>query len=162
MKLKICSSCGKECYLWKSIPKLCKECAMKDATPIGNYKMSTKSLIEQAGEHIQSIEESKQKIRAIISASKPRSPINSKSDKQKKIDAAYRVLRGQYMKDHPKCMFKDCQSHSEECHHIRGRSKEYMLDTREWMAVCKIHHDWIHANDKEARELGYLKSRLGN
>lgn len=28
-KLKTCSDCGKSCHLWKSYPKLCKECAGK-------------------------------------------------------------------------------------------------------------------------------------
>jgi len=141
MKLKICSSCQKECYLWKSNPKQCKECSLKQATPIGNYKITTKS--------------------SDIKPVEKRTPINKKSDKQKKIDAAYSVLRKQFMKDHPLCMFKNCISISTECHHIRGRGKDYMLDSREWMAVCKPHHDYIHANDKESRELGYLKSRLG-
>ena len=143
MKLKICSSCQKECYLWKSSPKLCRECAMKSATQVGNYKLTTKSISSD------------------IKPVEKRTPINKKSDKQKKIDAAYSVLRKQFMKDHPLCMFKNCISISTECHHIRGRGKDYMLDSREWMAVCKPHHDYIHANDKESRELGYLKSRLG-
>lgn len=47
MKLKICSSCGKECYLWKSTPKLCKSCALKNATPIGNIKISNKTLHDE-------------------------------------------------------------------------------------------------------------------
>lgn len=148
MKKKTCDGCGIECYLWKARSKtqlgLCKSCALKQSTPIGNIKIGTKTANE--GEK---------------KPYKPRSPINKRSDKKKKIDAAYKVLRGRYMKDHPICQFRECNRKSEETHHIRGRGKEYMLDTREWMAVCKIHHDWIHANDKESRELGYLKSRLG-
>lgn len=88
-------------------------------------------------------------------------PISKQSDKEKKRQVAYMALRKTYMEQHDKCMFKDCNIQSTECHHIRGRGKEYMLDTSEWMAVCSEHHRYIHDNDKECRELGYLKSRLG-
>lgn len=46
MKLKICSECGKECYLWKSVPKLCKFCANRSIkfTPITKESYDGKKL----------------------------------------------------------------------------------------------------------------------
>lgn len=89
-------------------------------------------------------------------------PIKKISDKQKKINAAYTALRKVFMQTNPICQFRGCVAKSTECHHVRGRGKEYMLDTSTWMALCSHHHDWCHHNDKEARELGYIKSRLSN
>jgi len=47
MKIKTCDACGKEGSLWKAKTKtqlgLCKSCALKNATQIGNYKITTKS-----------------------------------------------------------------------------------------------------------------------
>lgn len=140
MKKKICSSCGIECFLWKSTPKLCKSCALKNSTPIGTFTMTSNKTL-QTPKNIK--------------------PISKQSDKEKKRQTAYSALRKVYMEQHPKCMFKDCQRPSTECHHIRGRLGDYLLDTSEWMAVCNEHHVHIHNNDKESRELGYLKSRLG-
>lgn len=39
-KLKICSDCGKPSVLWRSTPKLCKDCAMKP----GNQKKDLKKI----------------------------------------------------------------------------------------------------------------------
>lgn len=125
----------------------CMQCARKYAKPI--YK------------GVKMIESTKP-LNKPIQAYKKVKPINKMSDKEKKRQSAYNALRKVYMSQHDRCMFKDCQRPSTECHHIRGRGKEYMLDTSEWMAVCSEHHRYIHDNDKESRELGYLKSRLGN
>lgn len=89
-------------------------------------------------------------------------PIKKISDKQKKINVAYMALRKVFMHTNPVCQFKGCSSKSTECHHVKGRGKEYMLDTTTWMALCSHHHYWCHNNDAEARELGYIKSRLSN
>jgi len=142
MKLKICSSCGIECYLWKSNPKLCKSCDLKNSTSIGSFKITYKTSNKT------------------LHPPKKQKPIPNMSEKEKKRQQAYLALRKIYMAQHTKCMFKDCQRLSEECHHIVGRVGERLLDTTEWMAVCSEHHRYIHDNDKECRELGYLKSRL--
>lgn len=104
----------------------------KTPTPIGDYTMTKKP-----------------------------TPIPKVSSKEKKRQVAYNALRKEFMKQFPVCQFKECKRPSEHAHHIRGRIGEMLLDTTEWMAVCAEHHLYIHENDKECRELGYLKSRLG-
>jgi len=144
MKAKKCS--GENCNyiggLWKAKCKehdgLCKNCALKRTSEVNGIKSSFKTL----------------------EVTEPRKQIAKVSDKQKKLNTAYMALRKTYMEQNPKCMFKGCHRPSTECHHVRGRGEKYMLDTSEWMAVCSEHHRHIHDNDKESRELGYLKSRL--
>jgi hypothetical protein len=41
-----------------------------------------------------------------------------------------------------------------ECHHIRGRNGELLLDERYWLPVCRKCHDWITLHGREARALG--------
>lgn len=89
-------------------------------------------------------------------------PIKKISDKQKKINVAYTALRKAFMFTHPVCQFKGCNASATDIHHMMGRSGGNMLNSSTWMSICREHHTWCHNNDKEARELGYIKSRLGN
>lgn len=163
MKLKQCSVCLQFVPLWKSNPATCKNCMPR--TPIkpkvGDiYKIPYTDFKgdPQVGDfRITSITPTNK----TRTATKTAKPINKVSSKEKKRQVAYMALRKEFMKQYPECMFKDCHRPSTECHHIRGRVGELLLDTTEWMAVCTEHHHYIHQNDKECRELGYLKSRLG-
>ena len=127
MKLKTCSSCGIECYLWKSTPKLCKSCAVKNSMQIGSIKITTKS----------------------------QAKIKQFSDKKLTELAIYRKLRDKYLSDYPVCQFKDCQSTNVELHHKKSR-KYFLCDSESFMSVCRIHHNWIHENCAESYELSYL------
>lgn len=91
---------------------------------------------------------------------KPAKPIPKISDKQKKINVAYMALRKVFMQTNPICQFKGCTALATDIHHMVGRSGENMLDSTTWMSICRVHHTWLHEHDKEARELGYIKSRL--
>ena len=66
---------------------------------------------------------------------------------------AYRSLASFYLKKHPYCEIGSCMNEAGQIHHIRGRSKDFLCDTRYWLAVCIGCHDWIHSNMKKAREL---------
>ena len=117
-KLKICSSCGKECYLWKSNPKLCKDCAMKIKS-------------KETGQ-----------------TSKMPTPIKRVSDKRAKLDQLYNVAAALYKKTNTKCMakLKGCTGLTNHVHHLfsgASRSK-YYLDQREWIGVCNNCHHQIH------------------
>lgn len=41
-----------------------------------------------------------------------------------------------------------------ECHHMRGRNGDLLLDERWWLPVCVSCHRWITDHGKQARELG--------
>lgn len=89
---------------------------------------------------------------------KARTPINKVSDKQAKINAAYSVLRKQFLKDNPNC--KVCNREATEAHHKLGRVGHRMLDTTEWLAVCSSCHHEIEMSPQWAKENGYSKNRL--
>jgi hypothetical protein len=44
-----------------------------------------------------------------------------------------------------------------DCHHIRGRNGELLLDERYWLPVCRWCHNFIGANGKLARALGFVE-----
>lgn len=121
-KLKQCSACGKSCVLWKSNPPLCRICADKERYLL---KQTTNGKV-----------------------AKPFKPIKKVSDKQAKKNAAYSVMKKQFIKDNPRCQvgFQNCTLIATDIHHVysgASRSK-YFLDTREWKATCRNCHTVIH------------------
>lgn len=133
MKAKQCSNCNYVGILFKSKPALCRNCAME-------YNYHNKEKVAQKG------------------LNKARTPIKKVSDKQAKINAAYSVLRKQFLKDNHNC--KVCNREATEVHHKLGRVGKNMLDTTEWLAVCSSCHHEIEMNPQWAKENGYSKNRL--
>ena len=139
MKLKTCSFCKEDKLLWKANPKACKECWAK-------YKASESSSAPKPYNL-------PQKDKSVLKR------IKSVSDKKLVELAEYRIVRDVYLKDHPICEFYTCDCREVELHHKKSR-KYYLCDVSVFMSVCREHHIWIHENDSEARELGYLLSSL--
>ena len=81
-------------------------------------------------------------------------PINKVSDRRKKEELLYSVVRKQYLKDNPNCEI--CDSSIVEIHHKNGRNGKRIHDTKYFMTICRGHHIWIHEHPKEAREKGWL------
>lgn len=134
MKAKRCSICHKEFpSLWRSKPPSCQQCTMREKASQRGYKVPIKQ---------------KQRI-------------NSISDKQAKLNKAYSVLATQFKKDNPYCQVKQqCQGAPiSDVHHKKGRGK-HLLDSSTWLATCRKCHTWLHDNDAEAREKGFIQSRL--
>lgn len=44
-----------------------------------------------------------------------------------------------------------------DCHHIRGRNGDLLLDERYWLPVCRQCHDFIGEHGKIARNLGFVQ-----
>lgn len=133
-KKKICNQCQKLKYVWKSIngKPHCQKCAMSVS--------KSKKIIN-----------TKQYIK-----------INNKSSTQVKLDAAYKVLRDIFIKNHPMCQVNIlgvCTLKSTDVHHSRGKG-EYLCDTTTFIPTCRACHTWIHENNKKAQVLGFIKSRL--
>ena len=139
MKLKTCSFCKEDKMLWKANPKACKECWAK-------FKASGSSSKDKSYNVVQ-------KDKSVLKR------INSVSSKKILELAKYRIVRDQYLKDHPVCEFYTCDCREVELHHKKSR-KYYLSDVSIFMSVCREHHNWIHENDAKARELGYLLSSL--
>lgn len=134
-KQKTCLGCGKQCYLWISKPHcLCKDCAAK------------KKLQEQ-GPVIQ----------------KKREPINKLSDKQAKLNAAYKVLRDQFMKG-KQCQanWEGCTKIATECHHAGGRQNGNMLDSSTYRALCHNCHSKVETQPERAKKENLSIDRLTN
>jgi len=134
LKPKQCSVCKKlVAKLWRSNPKTCQQCAMREKVSQTAPKGPTK----------------------------PRQPIKSISDKQDKLNKAYSALRKVFLEQHPFCMaqLNGCTGVSTDVHHMKGRG-EYLLDTATWMSSCRLCHSWIESHSAEAKELGLSQSRL--
>lgn len=88
--------------------------------------------------------------------------INKVSDKQKKINALYKILRDQFMKDKPMCQagWEGCTHYSTECHHSKGRVGFNMLDSSTYRSLCKNCHDKVGEQSDRAKELNLSASRL--
>ncbi len=124
-----------------------------------NKKLISKRCFEQPNFCYQKFQQAKYADKQSLKEKKEVKPIAKVSEKRKKENLLYEKVRNEYMQKHPKCEFKGCNSQSEDLHHMRSR-KYYLCDTSVFMAVCRNHHTWIHENDKESRDLGYLKSSL--
>lgn len=70
----------------------------------------------------------------------------------------YSIKHKQYMAVHERCEINTpgCTSVAVEIHHTAYRTGTNYLDTNTWKATCRACHQWVHANPKEARELGFL------
>lgn len=87
-----------------------------------------------------------------------RKQINKQSAKKKKLDPLYTKLRKQYLEKNSMCQIAtaECTSKATEIHHSAYRGENY-LGVNTWFATCRVCHQWVHANPKESRELGFLK-----
>jgi hypothetical protein len=135
-KLKECSVCKKQVVLWKSKPKLCKDCAMKQ------------KIEQDSGLKLPSVPNKFFKI----------SPV---SKNREAALAKYRRLRDAYFKEHPICEFPGCTSKQITLHHKRGRIGAFLTDKRHFCSLCHKHHTWVNENNAEAFKLGLVASRLG-
>ena len=86
----------------------------------------------------------------------PRKPLSPKSSKQQKKDAAYSVLRAQYLKNNPHCQarIQGCTLVATDIHHVNGRVGELMLDDSQFIGVCRSCHTFIHEHPRIAKHLG--------
>lgn len=97
---------------------------------------------------------------------KDKTQINKVSEKRGKELNQYATLKAKFM------LNLWCAYHGKPClptdvHHQMGKvgfadDKEIplLLDTRYWIPVCRVAHDWITEHSKEAIEQGYSYSRI--
>lgn len=96
-----------------------------------------------------------------IAPMKPRKRIKPISPRQAERNKEYALMkkswRATVVSFDPRCAYSGCRNPVERTpHHIRGRIGSLLCDTRYWVAVCREHHQWIHAHPNQARELGLL------
>lgn len=96
--------------------------------------------------------------RIIIERKSPVKEIKKRSEKGLKEDLIYKAKRIKFLRDNQRCaVFNELKS--VEVHHACGRLGKNYLDVSTWFAVSRKGHDWIHSNDSEAREKGFLLTR---
>lgn len=108
-------------------------------------------------------EEWKEK-QAQIKRSKAVKPLSKKSDKQKKIDAAYRVLNISYLTKNKVCMAQFegiCQGRATELHHtyFGSNKRKHYLNESTFKALCVACHWHLH-NNMDSDELVKLGLRI--
>ena len=82
------------------------------------------------------------------------------SDKQAERLKEYRIVRDEYLKQNPNCEFPECPNRSQDLHHGAGRVGDLLTNTKYFVALCRLHHQWVEEHSKEAKELGLSFSRL--
>lgn len=84
------------------------------------------------------------------------------SKKQSANLRQYKKVREAYLEDNPNCEAKisGCSYEATEIHHKKGRIGNLLQDDTNFLAVCRNCHRWIEEHPKEAKELGFSKSRL--
>lgn len=96
-----------------------------------------------------------------------RTRIKPISDKMRLKRKTYTCVAAAYLKAHPFCeaciaeipMVRTAWRKSQEVHHRRGKVGSLLSDVRFFLAVCRPHHDEIHANPAWAMERGYMGNR---
>lgn len=135
----------------------------------GVYKerAEKKSLIEIATPIVEEMSWNMLKINNAVNkaqqAPKVNKPISKVSEKRKKENQLYSVLKWNYMKRRPYCeaSLTGCQTTAIDIHHLYSgadRSK-YFLDDSTYKAVCRSCHDKIH-NELSSAHLIALGLRL--
>jgi hypothetical protein len=136
-KLKKCDGCSEVTTIWKreGTQKFCKQCWTKQFKGLSSTKKPT-----------------------------AKKPMRLQSSKIVKLNAAYSILREQYMKHHPHCEahLAGCAINACDIHHKKGRVGALFLDDTEFLAVCRTCHGWIETHPKEAKLLNFSKSRESN
>lgn len=93
-----------------------------------------------------------------------RTPLNrytrlkAMSKKRQRIALQRRRLRADLLEEFPICQVPWCESASTDIHEPLTRARGgSILDPENCRAVCRLHHDLIHAEPSWAYELGFLK-----
>lgn len=135
-KKKKCSRCGETTVIWKSEgrEKYCKQC----------WSCHKTSGVRQT-------------------SAKTRTALSPRSPKQRRLEAAYSVIRKAYLETHSMCEahLAGCATHATDIHHKAGRGT-LTLDSTTFLAVCRSCHQWIETHPKESKDLGFSIERLKN
>jgi hypothetical protein len=95
--------------------------------------------------------------KGMSSTKKPtaKKPMRLQSSKIVKLNAAYMVLREQFLKRKPFCEahLPDCAINACDVHHTEGRVGALFLDDTKFKAVCRRCHTFIHENPQLAKDL---------
>lgn len=143
-KKKPCDGCGNDRMIWKNHQgkRFCKQCWSAHSAASKPTIKANKSLPRPSQKRIA-----------------PRSKKRIKEEKE------YSDKRKPFLINHPLCQAHlpgICTQHSADVHHMAGRIGSLYLDEEHWLAVCRSCHMWIETHPREAREMGFSKSKTNN
>jgi len=81
------------------------------------------------------------------------------SSKRMILNAEYKIIRDEYMADHPVCEVKGCMHPSSDNHHRAGKTGKLYTDKRYFLAVCRYCHGEIELKPDWAKKMGYSEIR---
>ena len=134
-KKKPCDGCGDLQYIWKNV------------TVEGERKRYCKTCWS----------------RQTVSKPTKRKPLSSRSPKRIADEKTYSKKRRTFLEKHPHCQARIpgvCTGNSTDVHHMAGRIGDNYLDEGAWLSVCRACHMWIEEHPKEARAMGFSKSKI--
>lgn len=104
-------------------------------------------------------ERNKGKEKKVYTLPKATKKVKHRSSKRAAQERVYNsILPG--WKEGKTCGVKGCLVDCQECHHMRGRIGDLLLDIRFWFPVCHNHHVQITNNPEWALKEGYSLPRL--
>lgn len=89
------------------------------------------------------------------STKKRRQWIKPVSDRRRRESSIYSKIKLVWLPKNARCLACNLRK-TDDVHHMRGRLRSLLIDLRFWLPVCRSCHDWIQANPRMARELGWL------
>lgn len=87
----------------------------------------------------------------------PKPQSRSQKSRRRAAERLYIKLRDAYLQANPRCA--RCNAVAVLVHHLAGRLGELLTDVRNFAALCRACHDWIHAYPVAARAAGWMQSR---
>jgi hypothetical protein len=97
------------------------------------------------------------------SAPKPRPALKARTAKKAERDARYKIVRDEYVAEHPVCEVPGCCNESSDVHHTRGNTGDLYFEKRWFKAVCRLCHGKIHAAvgtyRKWLEKIGFINTR---
>lgn len=87
-------------------------------------------------------------------------PIKRLSKAQMKRLAQYRVVRDEYLAEHPVCEYPGCNCTDVTLHHKDGRIGAYLTNKKFFCSLCPKHHRFAEENPVIAKTMGLSEDRL--
>lgn len=84
------------------------------------------------------------------------------SKKRERQYRDYSKVRKEFLLENPYCAARipGCMIEATEVHHKKGKIEGLLVDTDNFLAVCRSCHNYIEGHPNEAKEMGFSKSRL--
>ncbi len=146
-KLKPCKTCGDPSYIFSHGD--CKSCAqMRYASEKPKHRPLAQT--ENGGEA------------KPFKVTYQTKEIKKVSTRQQRLNAAYSVLRKQFLKVHQMCEahWEGCTYQATTIHHSQGRQDGNLLNDRTFKALCMSCHEKVERQVERAKKEGLTVDRL--